>query len=108
MIAIIEDKRAEIAALCRHYGIRKLELFGSAVTGRFDPETSDLDFIVDLGEYDLSVVDRLLDFADALEALLGHDVDLTTIKSVRSPWFKAEVDRSKQTLYEAGTRETAA
>lgn len=108
MIAIIEDRRPEIEALCRQFGIRELELFGSAATGAFDPATSDLDFIVDLGEYDLSVVDRLLDFADALEALLGHRVDLTTVKSVKSPWFKAEVERSKRTLYDAGARETAA
>jgi len=33
--------------LCRRYGVRKLELFGSATDGAFDPRTSDLDFLVD-------------------------------------------------------------
>lgn len=31
----------EIASLCKRFGVRKLDLFGSATTGRFDPAHSD-------------------------------------------------------------------
>jgi predicted nucleotidyltransferase len=43
----IDAKREEIQDLCRRYQVRRLELFGSAVSDRFDPETSDRDFLVE-------------------------------------------------------------
>jgi predicted nucleotidyltransferase len=46
---IITQHTDEIAALCRMYRVRRLYLFGSATTDQFDPETSDFDFLVDLG-----------------------------------------------------------
>lgn len=48
MIAEVEGRLDEIAALCQRYGVRRLDLFGSAATGVFDPLTSHIDF---LGEY---------------------------------------------------------
>ena len=32
MSTIIDPQLAEVSALCRRYGVRKLELFGSATT----------------------------------------------------------------------------
>ena len=43
MIPIVTNNRQAIADLCRTYGVYKLDLFGSATTGAFDPQTSDLD-----------------------------------------------------------------
>ncbi len=51
MIALIEDNREAIAELCRQFGVRRLAVFGSAAKGTFDPATSDVDFLVDLGNY---------------------------------------------------------
>ena len=48
MIELIEQRRSAIAELCRRYGVQRLDVFGSAVSGRFDPKTSDLDFLVTL------------------------------------------------------------
>jgi hypothetical protein len=36
-----------LIALCRRHRVRRLDLFGSAATGAFDPERSDLDFLVE-------------------------------------------------------------
>ncbi|TWF81574.1 hypothetical protein FHX44_117519 [Pseudonocardia hierapolitana] len=41
MHPIVESKRAEIAALCRELGVRRLDVFGSAVSDDFDVERSD-------------------------------------------------------------------
>lgn len=38
MIPIIADHLPEIRALCREYGVARLELFGSAATDAFDPK----------------------------------------------------------------------
>ena len=47
MTPLIDGKRNEIVDLCRRYRVRAIELFGSAVNDRFDPATSDIDFLVD-------------------------------------------------------------
>lgn len=47
---VIEQKKNEIAALCREYRVRAHWLFGSAVTVAWDPATSNFDFLVDLGD----------------------------------------------------------
>ena len=108
MLDTIRNKQPQLAAVCRRFGVRKLDLFGSAATGAFDAATSDIDFIVDLGGHDVTVVDRFLDLADALEALFDRPVDLITVKSVRTPLFRTEVDRSRTTLYDASTDQAAA
>lgn len=45
MNGLVEQNLGAIRALCQKYGVLRLDLFGSAATGAFDPETSDLDFI---------------------------------------------------------------
>ena len=47
MISLIENKRTVLTDLCRRFGVRRLELFGSAATDAFDPSRSDLDFLVE-------------------------------------------------------------
>src|SRR5687767_5972004 len=39
----------ELEHLCRTFNVRRLELFGSAASGRDCPDTSDLDFLVEFG-----------------------------------------------------------
>jgi predicted nucleotidyltransferase len=58
MHSIIQDQREELAEICSRYAVRKLELFGSATTDRFDPAASDLDFLVEFEP------GRLQDMAD--------------------------------------------
>lgn len=108
MIALVSDNLDRIADLCREYGIRKLDLFGSAATGAFDPETSDIDLIADLGEYEPGVTRRVFAFADALEELFGHEVDLLTEAQIVNPYFRYSVDRARVSLYDAGNRQAAA
>ncbi len=108
MIALISDNQTAIAALCRDFGIRKLEVFGSATTDAFDPDRSDVDFIVDLGGYERGVAKRFMRFADALEALLGRKVDLITEEQIQNPYFRYAVNQQRVTIYESGHREAAA
>lgn len=76
MHAAIAEKREAVAALCRRFGVQRLEVFGSAARGTdFDARRSDADFLVSFapGASDSS---QFMDFKDALEALLGRPVDL--------------------------------
>jgi hypothetical protein len=107
MIALVEDNREAIVALCERYGVRRLSVFGSAVTGTFDPATSDVDFLVDLGEYDDRVGRRFMRVIVALEDLMGRRIDVVT-EPVTKPWLREEVDATKVTIYESASSQTAA
>jgi len=101
VIALIEQKKIGIADLCRQHEVRRLDLFGSAARGDFRPERSDLDFIVQFARTGYAgYADAFLDFADALEQLLGRKVDLLTERMIRNPYFRASVEATRQIVYE--------
>ncbi len=108
MIDLITDNQTAIAELCRQCCIRKLEVFGSTTTGAFEPASSDIDFVVDLGEYEPGTADRYLDLIAGLEDLLGHRVEMITQPSIRNPYFRQAVDAQKVTVYEAPDSQAAA
>jgi predicted nucleotidyltransferase len=103
MIAAIEENQKALAELCRQFGIRKLELFGSACTGEFNPGRSDLDFMVEFPPgYDFGPwLSRLSQFERSLTQLFGRRVDLITSSASRNPWFQREADKARVTLYHA-------
>jgi len=89
----------EIIRLCKEYGVSRLEVFGSAVTEAFDPERSDVDFLVEYSEdFDYG---RFLDLKDDLEALLGREIQLISGKYLRNPYFIHAIETTKVPLYAA-------
>ena len=103
MIELIEHDLDTLAAICRAHHVRRLEIFGSAVDGTFDPETSDLDFLVEFErDHDLGPWLRdYFDFRAALEELFGRCVDLVMPRAMKNPYFIREVDRTRRLLYAA-------
>ena len=76
MHALIEQRLPAIAELCRHHGVRRLEIFGSGARAvDFDPQRSDFDLLVQF--YTRVGAPGLRDFFDLQEeltALLVHDL----------------------------------
>ncbi len=107
MMALIRDKQHEIAVLCKAFGVRRLELFGSAATGAFDAARSDLDFIVDLGTYERGIAKRYFAFCERLERLFERPVDVITVRQIGNPYFRAEVNATKELIYDAERGEAA-
>ncbi len=107
MPTIIDPQLAEISALCRRYGVRKLELFGSATTGAFDPQTSDFDFLIDMDPEGDSLFHRYFDLKEALEALFGREVDLVMVGALKNPYFIESINKTRQTVYAAPLAEAA-
>ena len=95
---IIEDNRDAIAALCRKHRVRALWIFGSAVTDAFDPDTSDVDLLVDPGDDD-HIHRRFYGLRQDLELLTGRPVDLITVHSVENPYFREELMETRKQLY---------
>jgi uncharacterized protein len=101
VIELIDQHLEAIRALCRRHGVRRLDLFGSAATGAFDPATSDLDFVATFADTNApDYAERFLDFAEALEALFGRQVDVVIDRSIRDPHFRRAVDATRQPVYD--------
>ena len=93
-------KTRELVGLCERYGVRRLELFGSAVGGRFDPQHSDLDFLVTFGPVqDLGLAEQYFGLKDELERLFSRPVDLVELDAVDNPYFLEAVQTERQLLY---------
>ena len=102
MTALVEERRTELTELCRRFHVRRLELFGSATDGTFDPARSDLDFLVDfLPEAAVRIFHGYFDFKEELERLFGRKVDLVMPSSIRNPYFLRAVEPQRQVLYAA-------
>lgn len=103
MIDLLDKHNREIIKLCKQYNVRRLDVFGSATTAEFDPDRSDLDFIVEFENPDAppGLLSRYLALAEELEHLLGRPVDLITPQSIRNPYFRETVENSREVLYAA-------
>jgi predicted nucleotidyltransferase len=102
MNALISEKHDEIIALCRRFRVKALELFGSATGDRFDPATSDLDFLVDYE--DISPIDHAACYFGllfSLEELFGREVDLVELSAIRNPYFLQATAKDRVLLYAA-------
>jgi len=102
MLKSLDAKRAEIAALCRRFHVRRLEVFGSAASGGFDPARSDVDFLVEFdGDPRALSLATYFGLKEALEALLGRPVDLVEANAVDNPYLRASIERARQPLFAA-------
>ena len=97
----IADKKDALVELCQRYGVARLEIFGSAARGTdFDPQTSDADFLVEFNpDSGLAPFDQFFDLAEALRDALGRPVDLVESGTVRNPYLRAAIDRSRELVY---------
>lgn len=98
-----ESRREEIAALCRRFAVRRLRLFGSALTDRWNENTSDLDFLVEYSPeiHKLPPLDRLVGLQLALEELFCRDVDFVDWAVARNPFFRENAESHTRELYAA-------
>lgn len=107
MATVLEPYLSEIAPLCRGFGVRRLELFGSATTGQFDRRRSDLDFLVEFDTDPSRLFERYFGLKEALESLYGREVDLVMVGALRNPYFIEAVNRTRQLVYAAEDAEAA-
>lgn len=102
MFHLIQERWADLEALCRKHHVKSLEVFGSAADGTYDRTRSDLDFLVQfLPEAGAHVFHGYFDLKDELERLFGHKVDLVMPSAVRNPYFLQAINRQRRVLYAA-------
>jgi predicted nucleotidyltransferase len=102
MQPIVKSRLAQLRRICRRFHVRRLDVFGSAAGGNFDPARSDVDFVV---EFQRNVPEKALDvyfgLKEALEALFGRPVDLVMATAVENPYIRRSIEESRETVYAA-------
>jgi uncharacterized protein len=102
MPTLIDEKRPQIEALCRRYGVRRLDVFGSAIRDDFDPTRSDIDFLVDFEpDSHVNLFHAYMDLRESLADLFGRPVDLVMPMALRNRFIKADIDATRETVYAA-------
>lgn len=98
---IIELNLHKIIEICKRFHVRKLWVFGSILTPRFS-DSSDVDLCVDFEKEKIQLfdyADNFFDFQFALEDLLGRKIDITEDSAVRNPYFREELNETRQLIY---------
>jgi predicted nucleotidyltransferase len=98
----LDAHREDLARLCAQFGVRRLDLFGSAATGAFDPARSDVDLMV---EFDpapgMTPFEQYFGLKEQLAALFGREVDLVMSGASQNRYFLESVNKSRRLLYAA-------
>ena len=100
MIPIITQHTDDIAEICRRHHVKRLEVFGSAASGNFNPSSSDLDFLV---EFQLlppaKHADTYFGLLNDLQSIFGRSIDLIEDKAIENHYFRQSVDATRETVY---------
>ena len=97
---MIEIQQKSLADFCRRNHVKKLSLFGSAITDSFNP-TSDVDVLVEFEEGHIPGL-ALIRMQDELSQLFkGRQVDLVTPKFL-NPRIRQKIESEAVTQYVKG------
>jgi predicted nucleotidyltransferase len=96
----IEPFLPEIEKICKKYEAKSLTLFGSALTEEFNPDSSDLDFLLELTTPE-NGLDRYFGIKEELEKLLSREVDLVMPKAIKNPYLKESIYSRLKKCYDA-------
>ncbi len=101
MQKILERNMLDLKKLCLAFGVRKLYVFGSAVSGNFRDD-SDIDFLLTLSE-NLSIqdyTDNYFSLQYKLRELFDREIDIVTERTLSNPYFIESIDETKELIYE--------
>ena len=102
MVDVLRDKRDAIAELCARHGVARLDVFGSALRDDFRPGESDVDLLVEFAPMDgYAKAVAYFDLLEALQELLGTEVDLVMTGAVKNRYIARDIERTRQLLYAA-------
>jgi len=98
----LQQRRGDLEDLCRRFGVRRLEAFGSATGAEFDPRRSDLDFLVEFHPCEPRAhYENYFGLLEALGRLFERPIDLIEPQTIRNPIVRRRADESRMLLYAA-------
>jgi uncharacterized protein len=102
MHPIVQQRLQALRELCPKHRVERLDLFGSAARGDFDPETSDLDFLVEFEPMmPQEHADSFFGLLKDLETLFSRHIDLLEREPIQNPYLWQSIAQSRTSLYEA-------
>ena len=102
MIPLISQHADELAELSRRHHVKRLDVFGSAASGNFNPDSSDIDFLVDYQPFPAGgKTDAYFGLLEDLQRLFDLRVDLVVDRAIENPYFRQNVAKSKVPVYES-------
>jgi hypothetical protein len=87
-----------IRDFCQRWKIAELSVFGSVLREDFRPD-SDVDVLVTFAEDSQWSLYDWVDMIAELREIFGRDVDLLSSRSLRNPFRRREILRTRETLY---------
>lgn len=94
------DVRHRLVDLCRRCDVKRLDLFGSAATGKFEVECSDLDFLVVFKEMRPAAYARAyFDLREGLVELFDRPIDLMTSAGLKNPHLMGRIEAERLNIY---------
>lgn len=97
----ILNRLIDFKTLCKDHKVKYLYAFGSSVTDKFNPFTSDIDLLVEIDAPDpLERGEKLISLWDTFEEFFHRKVDLLTESSIRNPYLKKSIDSTKILIYD--------
>ena len=103
MIKAIDGHREDLRDLCREFGVKRLDVFGSAlVEATFDPDRSDVDFLVEFTPMEpVRHAKAYFGLLAALQDLFSRSIDLIEGGAVKNPYLRESIDKEHQQIYAA-------
>jgi len=100
MNSILTQNIKQIEQICKAHKVKKLYVFGSSCTEKFN-DNSDIDFIISFeNRYFDDYVENFFSLEDELKKLLKREIDLVTEETIQNPYFIKVVNRTKTPIYE--------
>ena len=96
-IPILEGR---IRDFCGKWRIAELSVFGSALREDFRPD-SDVDVLVSFAVDAQWTLYDWVDMIAELREIFGRDVDLLSSRSIRNPFRRHQILKTRETLYAA-------
>jgi len=96
----LDRYREPIAAACADLGVERVDVFGSAIGPDFDA-ASDVDVIARFDRRPGKLFARYFELKERLERALNRPVDLLLEDSMRNPYLREAIERSRVSVYES-------
>jgi hypothetical protein len=97
----ISKNLKDFLAICKSHKVMYLYAFGSSVTPKFNPKTSDVDLIVEIDEQNpIERGEILMSLWDKLEEFFKRKVDMLTPSSLKNPYLSKSIETTKVLIYD--------
>jgi predicted nucleotidyltransferase len=97
---IAPQQQAQIADICRRYGVRRMQMFGSAAQGQ-EQLGSDVDLLVEFIPDQYPTGFALVDMQDELSTVFdGRAIDLAFPSVLNNPFRRKAIEPQLRLLYQ--------